>query len=230
VVVGADRWHAGQQALQRLEPAPDLFVLDDGFSHLALRRDLNVVAFPASDPFGGGRLLPGGRLREPLAAIRRASAVILTGLNGEGSGADLADALRPYGFTGPGFSSRTVPGRVRWIGGGHDVPPVGLTVFLVSGIARPDSFTAAVRNLGYEIAGELRFQDHHSYPSASLEQIVTAWKASGAAAILTTSKDGVKLLGRLTAPLAELPVRAEPEETFWKWLDGEVDLLRRPVS
>ena len=230
VVVGADRWHAGQQALQRLEPAPDLFVLDDGFSHLALRRDLNLVAFPAADPFGGGRLPLGGRLREPLASIARASAVLLTGLTSEDSeaGAALAEALRPYSFAGPGFSSMTVPGRPRWIGGGHDDPPAGLPVFLVSGIARPDSFTAAVRNLGYEIAGELRFPDHHSYPPPSLQQIATAWKASGAAAVLTTSKDRVKLLGRLSAPLAELPVRAEPEEAFWKWLDGEVDLLRRP--
>jgi len=79
VVVGADRHRAGREALASLRPAPDLFLLDDGFSHLALRRDLDLLAFPAADPFGGGRLWPGGRLREPLAAAARASAALLTG-------------------------------------------------------------------------------------------------------------------------------------------------------
>jgi len=235
VVVGPDRWQAGQQAMQRLSSAPDLFLLDDGFSHLALRRDLDLLAFPAADPFGGGRLPPGGRLREPLAAVARASAVLLTGaVDGGAAGGDsgpaLAEALRPYGFGGPGFTSRTVPGRPRWIGRPGEIP-TGSSVFLVSAVARPDTFTATVRSLGYEIAGELRFADHHAYPDASLEQIATAARSSGAAAILTTSKDRVKLLGRLMdVPWAELPVHAEPEPGFWRWLDGEVDLLRRPPS
>jgi tetraacyldisaccharide 4'-kinase len=237
VVVGPDRWQAGQAAMQRLSPAPDLFLLDDGFSHLALRRDLDLLAFPATDPFGGGRLPPGGRLREPLAAVARASAVLLTGAAdggnaGDESGAALAEALRPYGFAGPGFTSRTVPGHPQWIDRRGEVP-AGSSVFLVSAVARPDTFTATVRSLGYEIAGELRFPDHHAYPQASLEQITTAWRSSGAAAVLTTSKDRVKLLGRLNVldvPWAELPIRAEPEDRFWRWLDGEIDLLRRPPS
>jgi tetraacyldisaccharide 4'-kinase len=236
VVVGPDRWQAGQQALRQLDPAPGLFLLDDGFSHLALRRDLDLVAFPAADPFAGGRLFPAGRLREPLSSIARASAVLLTGARGdEGEGAALAAALRPHGFAGPGFASRTVPGQPRRVGdpiGGDPLPP-GATVFLVSAVARPDTFTAAVRAAGCTIRGELRFPDHHPYPPASLEQIEAAWKASGAATVLTTAKDRVKLLDRLDAfavPLAELPIRAEPEEPFWRWLDGEVDLLRRPPA
>ncbi|HEX9944019.1 MAG TPA: tetraacyldisaccharide 4'-kinase [Thermoanaerobaculia bacterium] len=226
VVVGPDRHRAGVQALRRLEPAPDLFLLDDGFSHLRLHRDLDLVAFPAADPFGGGRLLPSGRLREPLAAMSRADAAILTGSpEFDGRGAELAAALRPYGFTGPGFASRTVPGVAR-TADGSPVPP-GSPVFLVTAIARPDNFVASVRRLGYEILGELRFPDHHRYPAASLARIEEAWRASGARAVLTTSKDRVKLHGRLDVPLAELPIRAEPEPAFWEWLDGEIDGLRR---
>ena len=222
VVVGPDRWQAGRQALRRLDPAPDLFVLDDGFSHLALRRDLDLVALPAADPFGGGRLAPGGRLREPLAAIARAGAVILTGA--EAGGAALAEALRPYGFTGPGFASRTVPGSPRRTGGGELQP--GARVFLVTAIASPEAFAAMVRSLGFEIAGELRFPDHHRYPPASLARIAEEWRASGAGAVLATSKDRVKLHGQLGVPLAELPIRAEPEPAFWQWLDGEIGRLR----
>jgi tetraacyldisaccharide 4'-kinase len=224
VVVGADRHQAGLQALHRLEPQPDLFVLDDGFSHLKLHRDLDLVAFPAADPFGKGRLLPSGRLREPLAAVNRAHAVVMTGLQDfDGSGAALAEALRAYGFTGPGFTSVTRPGAPRRIGGGELSP--GRRVLLVTAIANPDLFTETVRRQGLAIAGELRFPDHHRYPAASLARIVEAWRRSGADAVLTTSKDRVKLHGRLDAPLAELPIRAEPEPAFWEWLDGALGSL-----
>ena len=221
VVVGPDRHRDGVQALRRLEPAPDLFLLDDGFSHLRLHRDLDLVAFPAGDPFGGGRLLPSGRLREPLAAMARAHAAILTGAPaGERQGEKLAEALRPHGFTGPGFASRTVPGEPR----GTDLP-AGARVFLVTAIARPEAFTNTVRALGFEIVGELRFPDHHRYPPASLARIAETWRASGAAVVLTTSKDRVKLHGQLDVSLAEIPIRAEPEPAFWTWLDGEIERL-----
>jgi len=223
VVVGPDRHQAGLQAMRRLPAPPDLFLLDDGFSHLALVRDLDLVAFPAADPFGGGRLFPSGRLREPLASLDRAHAAVLTGLPAptiSSEGQDLAQALRPHGFTGPGFASRTLPGAPRLTDGSP--LSLGSSVFLVTAIARPDAFTAAVRGLGFEIAGELRLPDHHAYPPESLARIEEAFKASGAAAVLSTSKDRVKLFGRLDLPLAELPIRAEPEPAFWDWLDAEI--------
>lgn len=228
VVVGPDRYQDGLAALARLDPAPDLFLLDDGFSHLALARDLDLVAFPAPDPFGGGRLFPTGRLREPLAAISRANAVILTGVpDWDGRGAALASALRSRGFTGPGFASVTRPGAPRLVTG--DPLPAGARVLLVTAIARPAAFTALARDLGLEIAGELSFRDHHLYTDASLARIADAFRPSDASAVLVTSKDRVKLLGRLDAldvPLAELPIHADPEPAFWKWLDGEWDRLR----
>lgn len=228
VVVGPDRYRAGVHALHRLSPPPEVFLLDDGFSHLPLQRDLDIVAFPAADPFGGGRLAPSGRLREPLSAMSRAHAAVLTGLQDrDGSGAALAEALRPYGFTGPGFASVTRPDLPRRIGGG-DLPP-GTRVFLVCAVARPEVFAEMARRLGLEIAGELRFSDHHAYSPASLARIVDAWRASGAGTVLTTAKDRVKLHDRLEAPLAELPIRAEPEPAFWKWLDGEIDKIRFAV-
>ncbi len=221
VVVSPDRFHAGLHALRRLTPPPELFLLDDGFSHLALHRDLDLLAFPAADPWAGGRLPPGGRLREPLRAAARASAVVLTGAeegSGPAAGAALAQALRPYGFTGPGFASVTRPGRPVLTTGEPLAP--GARVFLVTAIARPERFTATVRRLGFDIVGELRFPDHHRFPTASCERIEAAFRASGADAVLATGKDRVKLLGRIAAPLAELPIRAEPEPAFWRWLDA----------
>jgi tetraacyldisaccharide 4'-kinase len=221
VVVGPERFDAGMAALRRLPKPPDLFLLDDGFSHLTLARNLDVVAFPASDPYGGGRLFPSGRLREPLASITRAHAVVLTGAASVEDGQGLAESLRPYGFTGSGFASFTRPGRPRWIGESAGELEAGSKVFLVTAIARPERFVNSVRELGFEIAGELRFSDHHPYPAPTLAHIAEAFRSSGAAAVLTTAKDGVKLLGRLNVPLAELPVRAEPEAGFWAWLDEQ---------
>ncbi|HYG64022.1 MAG TPA: tetraacyldisaccharide 4'-kinase [Thermoanaerobaculia bacterium] len=222
VVVGPDRHRAGLHALRRLPRTPQLFLLDDGFSHLALHRDLDLVAFPAADPFGGGRLPPSGRLREPLASIARAHAVLLTGAASSEDGRLLAEALRRHGFQGPGFASFTRPAPPASLAPGL---PVGARVFLVSAIARPDAFARTARELGYDVAGELRFPDHHRYPAASLERIESGFREAGAATLLTTAKDAVKLLGRLDLPTAVLPIRAEPEPAFWSWLDGELDRI-----
>ena len=235
VVVGADRHRAGLEALSRLRPAPELFLLDDGFSHLALHRDLDLLAFPAADPFGGGRLWPGGRLREPLAASGRADAALLTGTPASGGisepGAALAAALRPYRFTGPGFACALRAGSAVLHGPAGIVPlAAGSRVLLVSAIARPDQFAATVRELDFAVMEELWFPDHHTFPPASLAHIAARAAASGAAAVLVTSKDRVKLLGRLAAPLAELPVAAEPEPAFWSWLDDATDRLLAPAS
>jgi tetraacyldisaccharide 4'-kinase len=264
VVVGADRHRGGLEALARLRPAPDLFLLDDGFSHLALHRDLDLLAFPAADPFGGGRLWPGGRLREPLAASARADAALLTGTPAPGGaagsetatgsltagrmpadgstadraaagdtgpGAALAAALRPYGFTGPGFACALRAGAAVLHGPAGIVPlAAGSRILLVSAIARPEQFAATVRELDFAVMEELRFPDHHTFPPASLARIAARAAASGATAVLVTSKDRVKLLGRLAAPLAELPVAAKPEPAFWSWLDAAIDRLLAPAS
>ncbi|HEX6203018.1 MAG TPA: tetraacyldisaccharide 4'-kinase, partial [Thermoanaerobaculia bacterium] len=182
VVVGRRRAEAGRAALERLPAAPDLFLLDDGFSHLALGRDLDVLAFPAADPFAGGRLPPGGRLREPLAAAARADAAVLTGLDGGGTeaataGAALAAALAPHGFRGRGFASRLVAAPAR-LAPDRPLGP-GTRVLLVAGIARPERFFATARaTAGVEVAGELAFRDHHAYPEDSLEAIRRAAAAA----------------------------------------------------
>ncbi len=222
VVVCGDRFHAGTNALHRLEPPPEIFLLDDGFSHLGLHRDLDILTFPAADPFAGGRLVPGGRLREPLASAERAGAVVLSGDGvNPGDGERLAAALRSYRFTGPGFAAPVHAAPPRHLSDGKRVA-AGDRVLAVSAICRPQGFLDTVRRLGFEIAGEVTFPDHHAYPAASLEKIGEAFRSTGAAVVLTTSKDLVKLQGRLALPLAELPIRAEPEAGFFDWLDGRL--------
>ncbi len=221
VVVGADRFEAGRHALERLAPPPELFLLDDGFSHLALARQLDIVALPAADPFGGGRLPPSGRLREPLASLARADAVVVTDC--EGSAAGLAEALAPYGFAGAAFASRTLLLPPRLLSG-QPLPP-DERVLAVAAIARPERFFAAVAAARVETVDRIRLPDHHDYDRRTVERIERAAREHGAGTVLTTAKDAVKLLGRIELPLAELPIRAEPEAAFWRWLDRRLAAL-----
>jgi tetraacyldisaccharide 4'-kinase len=218
VVVGESRLEAGRRALE-LTPPPDLFVLDDGFSHLRLARDADLLALPVGDPWGGDRLPPKGRLREPLESSRRAHGVLVTGLEATAERADaIARELARRGFTGRGFAAPTH--------GGEPCDPDGVPlvpagpVLLVTGIARPERVRQAAEAQGLTVAEHLAFPDHHDYPPASLARIRARIEASGAVAVLTTAKDVAKLQGRVTAPLAVLPVEARIDPPFWPLLEG----------
>ena len=218
VVVGERRAEAARKALATL--AVDLFLLDDGFAHVALAREVDLLVFPAADPFAGGRLLPAGRLREPLAAARHADAVVLTGADPADpeAGRWLAAALAPHGFAGPGFASATVAAPPRLLA--EDVAlAAGTPVAAVAAIARPQAFFAAARASGARVVAELAFADHHDYPEADLRAIARRARAAGAGVVLTTAKDRAKLEGRLGLPLAILPVTARPEPALLAFLD-----------
>lgn len=221
VVVGERRVVAGRRALAELEPPPDLFVLDDGFSHVGLAREVDLLLFPAAEPFAGGRLAPAGRLREPLAAARHADAVVLTGAGStDGAGEALAAALRPFGFDGEGFASRLETGPPRRLDGAPWRPA---RLLAVAGIARPEEFFAAARAAGATIVATVAHADHFDYPERAVRALEQRAHAGDAEAVLTTEKDAPKLAGRLALPLAVLPVAARPEAGFFAWLDRRLE-------
>ena len=213
VVVGADRRAAAALALSR-DPAIDVFVLDDGFSHVRVRRDVEILTFPAADPFAGGLLLPGGRLREPLSMVRLADAAVLTGLEaGDEPPADFEPTLRRHGFAGKVFASSL---NAEVVGGPSPRRPL-----LVTGIARPERVARTAAVVGLECVDHLRFPDHHSYPVRTLRVVEAACARHRCDAVVTTSKDAVKLRGRLSVgspPLLELRVEAEVDAGFLPWL------------
>jgi tetraacyldisaccharide 4'-kinase len=219
VIVAPQRYAAGRHAMERLDPPPDVFLLDDGFSHLTLARDLDLLVLPAADPLGGARLWPSGRLREPLASAAWADALLLSG--GSASAAEtLAASLLSFGFSGPAFGCARRFSPPRRVTG--EPLAEGARVLLVSGIARPMEFEAAAARQRLTIVGALAFDDHHRYPEASLREIETAFRSGGAEVVLATAKDRVKLLGRLDLPLAELPLHVAPDPSFWTWFDGRL--------
>jgi tetraacyldisaccharide 4'-kinase len=212
VVVAEDRYLAGLQAIAAIAPPPDVFLLDDGFSHLGLARDLDLLVFPLERPWGNGRLLPFGSLREPLAAASAAQAVILTGVQGplDGAALPLREALVPFGFAGRAFAAGTAAG--------IDPPLREPRVVLATGIAHPDRAARTAHGLGVEVKVHLKFGDHHRFPQSSVERIERE-RARIGGAVLVTAKDRVKLEGRIAEPLHELRIEAIVEPAFWPWLD-----------
>jgi tetraacyldisaccharide 4'-kinase len=228
VVVGERRAEAGRLALASLAPGPDLFLLDDGFSHAALARDLDLLLFPFADPWAGGRLLPAGRLREPLAAAARAAAAIVTGAPEDAldeAAAALGRDLARFGFGGASFASATAALPAR-LGSGEPLAPE-VPLFAVAAIARPASFFATCEGAGLRLVGRLALRDHARYAPGDLARIARAARAAGAAAVVTTAKDRAKLERRLDLPLAVLPVVARPGARFWAWLDARLAELQR---
>ncbi len=189
VVIGTDRYTAGQLAMQQL--APDIFLLDDGFQHLRLHRDLNILLLDYSRPFGNGLTLPAGILREPSAAVRRADLVIFTRAP-EGAAIPAESGNIPACV-----SSHTIVDLLPLSGGA----PLafshlnGSTALAFAGIADPDSFFAGLRDQGLSLAHSLNFPDHVMYDRERCVEIADAMKASGAEYLITTEKDGVKLKG-----------------------------------
>jgi tetraacyldisaccharide 4'-kinase len=212
VVVDGDRVRGAGRAL---ELSADVLLLDDGFQHLRLARDLDLLLVDAGDPWGGGRLPPLGRLREPVSALERASAVLVTKLPADHAG-PLADISRRIGKVTaemPVMGSRLVATRVRT---GDSMEPVerlrGRRVHAFAGLGRPEAFAALLEDSGAEMVGHRWFGDHHRYTAAELAAIVE--QAHGLDAVpITTGKDAVKL--PLEAPVWVLQAEVVPLEGHW---------------
>jgi tetraacyldisaccharide 4'-kinase len=215
VVVHPDRTLAGRWALAELAPRPDLFLLDDGFSHLRLHRDLDLLVFPASDPLAGGWLWPQGRLREPLASAAHADAAVLTGEATRTDADALAAVLARHGFGGPLLLAPTTAAAPVHQGG--TLPP-GTAVLLVSAVARPAAVLATAEGLGLRVVEHLVYPDHHPFPARSRAAIAGRARALGHPWVVVTAKDAVKLRQRLDLPFAVLPITSHPEPAFWHWL------------
>ncbi len=193
VVVGGDRYRSGTMAIERFHP--DIAILDDGFQHIRLKRDLNIVLIDAVDPFGSGRLFPAGILREPLTALRRADIVLITRADEAENIIRLKETVKLYSDA-PIFTARYVPRDIVNVATGETRPLdflAGKPVFAFAGIARPDSFISLLRTLGAIVSGTAVYGDHHSYTRSDLAGLVLMAGERNSALLATTEKDGVRL-------------------------------------
>jgi tetraacyldisaccharide 4'-kinase len=193
VISNPDRVAAAEWAIPNL--GTGVFVLDDGFQHLRIARNLDIVTIDATNPFGGGEMLPNGRLREPLSGLSRADCVVITRSDLVDDLASVKDAVTKLVGDQPVFCSRMVTSGLRRLGGDRiDVGEIlGHPVGAFCGVGNPASFFKQVRNKGMEVSFSRAFPDHHKYSQADLDALVHQAQASGAKAIITTAKDATKL-------------------------------------
>lgn len=188
VVVGEDRYEAGHFAESKF--GAQLHLLDDGFQHRALARDFDIVLVTPQD--ATDKLLPAGRLREPLPSLRRADVVVLA--------------------SGASAESFPLKGKVVWrVRRGllpTNVPPRPI---VFCGIARPQSFVLQLRTANIEPIAEAFYRDHHAYTEKDVRELLELKQRSEAGGFVTTEKDAVNLGGYLSAlaPLGVVPVKME---------------------
>jgi tetraacyldisaccharide 4'-kinase len=214
VLVGRDRGVVGLRAIAAF--GADVLVLDDGFQHHRLARDVEIVCFDGGG-LGSGHVLPRGPLRESIRALRAADAVLV--VDGPLPDADAA-RIRAAAPRAAWFAGRRRPVSMRALGGG-DAQPVeslrGRRVGMLAGIARPDSLRRTLAELGAEVVAERVFPDHHRYRARDLADL------AGAELWITTEKDAGKILARWAhgADVRVLAIALDVEEParLLDWLE-----------
>ncbi|MGH7319348.1 MAG: tetraacyldisaccharide 4'-kinase [Candidatus Rokuibacteriota bacterium] len=225
VVVGRDRFRAGAWSIPRFRP--DILLLDDGFQTMRVRKDVEVVCLDARAPWGPGGLLPRGSLREPPQALRRADLLVLT------NAAGCPDLPRLQGEL-----QQRAPGRPMALASYEAVGVIDLgsgvvrsvetlraqPILAFAGIAVPENFAATLAGLRVAPRDFVAFPDHHPYGDADLRQLRSRAQAVGAAALVTTEKDAVRIpvsgLMPILALQVELRLRDHRGEDWWAALEA----------
>jgi tetraacyldisaccharide 4'-kinase len=224
VLVGTDRYLSGRLAERRL--GATVHLLDDGFQHLELARDVDLLLVAEDDL--QDQPLPAGRLRERISAATAADAALIT------AGYDTAAERIGRGFgVSPVFRVTRAIGAPRRVAEPRDsvVVPSGSRVFVVTGIARPDRFVADISSVGWEMSGMIEFRDHHPFTGRDIRRIAEEAEATASMLVLTTEKDAVRLaacdLGDLPIASVPLVVGIEPAAAFRQWLMRRLEGARQ---
>ncbi|MDY3973674.1 tetraacyldisaccharide 4'-kinase [uncultured Veillonella sp.] len=223
VVIGRHRAESATIATEQL--GSDVIVLDDGFQHRQLHRDLDIVLIDAANPFGYGHVLPRGLLREPLEGLKRANIILLTKTDQVPKDIlyGIKQKLNTYAPMVPVFETIHKPLGVitidQWAAEAGDLvvnqdelaPEVqGHSLLAISGIGRPESFKATLQSLGFTPVDSLDFGDHHEYTEDDLIKIYAKAFELGITALITTEKDAVKLSQLRALKDLKLPVYVVP--------------------
>ena len=209
VLVDENRYRGGLYLTENFNP--DIIIMDDGFQHRALHRDLDIVLIDGGDSISEHRLLPYGKLREPWSNIIRADAIIIT-------------KKRPNALIKrkidetliPQLYAKSIP-TIRYPDNLSSKIKVDENIFIISGLGNPKFFEKTVKHLGYKICGIKNFPDHYHYKRGDLDKIQLLMKESGASQILTTEKDWVKLKvfkAGITFGIVDINVKIKDEEAL----------------
>ena len=222
-------------AIRAVELGADVLVLDDGFQHMAMARDLDLVLFNADFLAGNSTVFPGGDLREPVKALNRCHGFVITGISGRNNerAERFADLLRSHFPDHPVFFARYKPTSIlcRESNGTLQVMSLDvlndLLLFGFSGIAHPERFKETLRELELNVVGFQPFADHHLYKEEELKNIFLQANQLGANGCIATEKDMVKLetLEVGSIPLYALRMEVEFDSDFNEFLMARVNSL-----
>ncbi|HXJ43663.1 MAG TPA: tetraacyldisaccharide 4'-kinase, partial [Bryobacteraceae bacterium] len=216
--IGSDRFEVGQELLKALTPG--IIFMDDGFQHLQLKRDFDLVLVDSLNPFGGGHLIPLGRLREPLEGLARAHAFLITRANESVNTEAIEHVLHKHNPTAPVFRGRTVP--LRWTNQkGDQLAPDGPAVaraVAFCGLGNPAAFWNTLEQYGIRPLEHYDYGDHHRYTPVELRRLARRTMDIGADTLLTTEKDAVNLCPDVAGIIEPL--------NLW-WLEIGMDIDRR---
>ena len=225
--IGTDRYIVGQELL--LATDVKMMFLDDGFQHRQLARDFDLVLVDAMRPFGGGELMPLGRLREPLEGLARATAFLITRSDEAPNVAAIESTLRRYNTAAPVFRARTVP--ARWIdAAGNERRPhafAGEPVVAFCGIGNPAAFWRTLERLGIRTSACIAYDDHHVYSAFEVRRLAQHARDLGARTLLTTAKDAVNLTPDYLTTIGELALYWLDIRTEIEGEDELIGLIRK---
>jgi tetraacyldisaccharide 4'-kinase len=216
--VGANRFVHGMELAKR---GVQWFILDDGFQHRQLARDVDIVLIDATSPFGGGQLLPAGRLREPRSALARADIIVIT----RSDHAPAIEAAVRHDSSAPVFYAKPHLDSIQKAtdGQGRKVltsEAQGKKLFAFCGIGNPLAFLMNLRDGGFQVVGHAFFRDHHRYTQQDAVAIETEAQKMGAEALICTEKDAFNLTGvrwnGIDALYCRISLAVDREEEFWR--------------
>jgi 3-deoxy-D-manno-octulosonic-acid transferase len=217
VGIGPDRYLTGKLMEQQF--GVDVLILDDGFQHLQLARQVDIVLIDALDPFRSGHVFPLGRLREPMEELRRADLFIITRSDYGRALTSIENELRRHNARAPIFHSRIVP--EKWVEhwGGRSFPCDELPYRRAGafcGLGNPQSFWHSLDALGVRVVDQYEFADHHIYRPREMANLAEHFRAVAADVIVTTEKDIFNLCDGCEDLFAPLPL-------FWLKIRAELD-------
>ena len=215
VGIGANRFETGRRLVERF--GCDALILDDGFQHVRLERQLDLVLIDALAPFGGGQLFPLGRLREPLESLARADVFLVTRSDLAPGTWDIERILRNYNPSAPVFRARTIA--EYWVDAATNRPVAELPFSRVAafcGLGNHQSFWRMLKALRIQPVDRVAFDDHHAYRPGEMRRLAQQFLGARAEAALTTEKDVVNFGEGGPALMAPLPV-------YWLKIRMEVE-------
>jgi tetraacyldisaccharide 4'-kinase len=215
--VGANRYEQGRELAKQ---GVNWFVLDDGFQHLQLARDVDIVLIDATNPFSGGRLLPAGHLREPRSALARADMIVIT----RGTHAPAIESAIRRDSAAPIFYARTKLDAIHSFAdsqlGGAVAPEALPKLFAFCGIGNPAAFLGDLRAWNLDVVGHKFFPDHHRYTDKDDQAILRLATEAGASALICTEKDLYNLRainkGKLPAFYCSISMQIDNAVDFWR--------------